>query len=300
MSALATLSELLPDARRHHRAVPGFDCVSDIYIRAILETAQEERSPVILMALGRDLAGRGITYIAGLVHAVASCYDIPIVLHLDHATDLPSVCRAIDHGFSSVMFDGSAMPYGQNVDLSGRVVQLARPHGVSVEAELGCVAGSDLGGQRCGQTVLTQPGEVVGFVKATGVDALAVSIGTEHGVYAAAPQLDIERLRAIDAASPVPLVLHGGSGTPESQVRAAILNGIAKFNVYADCRLALNAGFAEARERAQRRADELPDIVFQPLYEALSAQVRAKIRLAGSGAPAPCGLAAEGALPPHS
>lgn len=284
MSALTTLRELLPEARTHHRAVPGFDCVSDVYIRAILETAQEERSPVVLMALGRDLAGRGVNYIAGLVRAVAPCYDIPIVLHLDHATDIQSVCRAIDHGFSSVMFDGSAMPYAQNVDLSARAVQLARPHGVSVEAELGCVAGSDLGGQRCGQTVLTRPDEVVAFVKATGVDALAVSIGTEHGVYAAAPQLDIERLKAIDAVSPVPLVMHGGSGTPEDQVRAAIRNGITKFNVYADCRLAVNAGFAQACERVLRRPDELPDIVFQPLYAALAAQVRAKIRLAGSGA----------------
>jgi len=103
---------------------------------------------VILMALGRDLAGRGINYIAGLVRAVAPCYDIPIVLHLDHATDIQSVCRAIDHGFSSVMFDGSAMPYAQNVDLSGRVVQLARPHGVSAEAELGCVAGSGANSER--------------------------------------------------------------------------------------------------------------------------------------------------------
>ena len=284
MKGLRTLRDLLPEARKGHVAVPGFDCVSDVYMRAILDTAQEERAPVILMALGRDLAGRGISYIAGLAHAVVASYDIPVVLHLDHATDVQSVCRAIDHGFSSVMFDGSAMPYAQNVDLSARVVELARPHGVSVEAELGCVAGSDLGGRRAGQTVLTRPDEVVAFVKATGVDALAVSIGTEHGVYAAAPTLDIERLKAIDAASPVPLVMHGGSGTPEDQVREAIRHGITRFNVYADCRLAVNAGFAAACELVRQRPDELPDVVFRPLYDALSAQVRAKIRLAGAHA----------------
>ena len=280
MNALRTLCDLLPEARKSHVAVPGFDCVSDVYVRTILDTAQEERSPVILMALGRDLAGRGINYIAGLVRTVAPCYDIPVALHLDHATDIQSICRAIDHGFSSVMFDGSAMPYERNVELSARVVELARPHGVSVEAELGIVAGSDLGGNRVGQTVLTRPEEVVAFVKATGVDALAVSIGTEHGVYAAAPKLDIERLKAIDAVSPVPLVMHGGSGTPEGQVREAIRHGITKFNVYADCRLALNAGFARSCELIRRRPDELPDGVFKPLADSLAAQVRAKIRLA--------------------
>ena len=287
MSMLRTLRELLPAARQNHVAVPGFDCVSDVYVRAILDTAQEERSPVILMALSRDLEGRGINYIAGLVRAVAPCYDIPVVLHLDHATDLALVRRAIDHGFSSVMFDGSALPYAQNVELSARAVELARPYGVSVEAELGCVAGSDLGGKRVGQTRLTQPEEVAAFVQATGIDALAVSIGTEHGMYAAAPQLDIGRLKALEAASPVPLVMHGGSGTPEGQVREAIRNGITKFNVYADCRLAVNAGFSKASDLVQCRPDELPDVVFRPLYDLLAAQVRAKIRLAGAGQPIP-------------
>lgn len=282
---LKNLNDLLPAARRNHVAVPGFDCVSDLYIRAVLDAAQAEESPVIIMALERDLAGRGINYIAGLVHAVAPCYDIPIALHLDHASGLESVQRAIDHGFSSVMYDGSALPFQQNVDLSARTVALARPHGVSVEAELGSLSGFDLEGEPAGAETLTQPEDVLAFVAATGVDALAISFGTAHGVYAATPQLNIELLKAINALSPVPLVMHGGSGTPEDQVRAAIRNGITKFNVYADNRVAINSGFAAAGEIIRERPDELPGEVFKPLYDALFAQVRAKIRLASF-----CGL----------
>jgi fructose-bisphosphate aldolase class II len=116
------------------------------------------------------------------------------------------------------------------------------------------------------------------------VDALAISFGTAHGVYTATPKLDIGLLKEINAVSPVPLVMHGGSGTPDDQVREAIRNGITKFNVYADSRVAINSGFAKACEVINNRPDELPELVFKPLYRALMEQVRAKIRLAGAGA----------------
>ena len=115
MESLCTLKTLLQEARKQQYAVPGFDCVSDIYMRAILDAAQAEKSPVILMALGHDLQGRGMHYIAGLVHAVVPHYDIPIALHLDHATDLDLIRRSIDNGFSSVMFDGSMLSYEENL-----------------------------------------------------------------------------------------------------------------------------------------------------------------------------------------
>ena len=287
MNHLKTLNDLLPAARENHYAVPGFDCVSDIYIRAVLDTAQEEMSPVIIMALERDLAGRGIHYIAGLVRAVAPCYDIPVVLHLDHASNLEIVRRAIDHGFSSVMFDGSALPFEENVVLSAETVALARPHGLSVEAELGCLTGFDVEGNPAGAEALTQPEDVARFVRETGVDALAISFGTAHGVYSAAPRLNIALLKEINAVSPVPLVMHGGSGTPDAQVREAILNGITKFNVYADSRMAINSAFSNAVDVINNRPDELPELVFKPLYDSLTAQIRAKIRLAGSSK---CGM----------
>lgn len=278
---LATLKDVLPQARARRYAVPAFDCMEDVMIRTILDTAEQERAPVILMALEHDLQGRGVHYISGLVHAVADAYSIPIVLHLDHAEQLDSIRKAIDHGFTSVMFDGSQLPFAENVDRSREVVEHAHRHGIPVEAELGCVAGKDIYGSDypgAGKSLLTEPGEVVEFVARTGVDALAVSIGTSHGVYVAKPNLDIERLQAIEAVSAVPLVMHGGSGTPEDQVQNAIRHGITKLNVYADSRVAMLQGLKRSAE-THTRPDPLPDVLFRPIREALSRSVAEKIRM---------------------
>jgi ketose-bisphosphate aldolase len=280
---LVTLNEVLPQARRLHYAVAAFDCMEDVMIRAILDAAEQERAPVILMALEHDLQGRGIQYISGLVHAVADAYRIPIVLHLDHAEKLDDVRRAIEHGFTSVMFDGSQLPFRENVERSREVAELAHAQRVSVEAELGFVAGKDIFGSDypgAGKSLLTEPAEVVEFVAQTGVDALAVSIGTAHGVYVAKPNLDIERLRAIEAVSKVPLVMHGGSGTPEDQVRNAIRHGITKLNVYADSRVAMLRGLRRSAE-TQTRDDPLPDVLFRPIQDALGQLVAERIRMFG-------------------
>jgi fructose-bisphosphate aldolase class II len=278
---LVTLNEVLPQARAQGYAVPAFDCTEDVMVRAILETAERERAPIILMALEHDLRGRGIRYISGLVRAVAESYAIPIVLHLDHAENLDIIRKAIDHGFTSVMFDGSQLPFRENIDRSSEVAEIAHRHGVAVEAELGLVAGKDIHGSDypgAGKSLLTEPSEVVEFVARTGVDALAVSIGTSHGVYAAKPNLDIERLREIEAVSAAPLVMHGGSGTPEDQVRNAIRNGITKLNVYADSRVAMLQGLKRSAE-IQTRPDPLPDALFGPIHEALSRLVSERIKM---------------------
>lgn len=281
---LVTLKEVLPQARQHHYAVPAFDCMEDVMIRTMLDTAEQEQAPIILMALEHDLQGRGIRYISGLVHAVADAYPIPIVLHLDHAENLEIIRKAIDHGFTSVMFDGSQLPFRENIERSREVVEIAHAHGVAVEAELGFVAGKDIYGTDypgAGQSLLTEPHEVVEFVAQTGVDALAVSIGTAHGVYVAAPKLDIERLQAIEAVSHVPLVMHGGSGTPEDQVRNAIRHGITKLNVYADSRVAMLQGLKRSAE-TQTRNDPLPDVLFRPIRESLAQLVAERIRMFGA------------------
>jgi ketose-bisphosphate aldolase len=275
---LASLKELLTKARAGNYAVPAFDCTEDLLIRPILDACEEARSPVILMALEHDLGGRGFDFIASIVKGVAPAYSIPIVLHLDHATDIDMIEKAIAFGFTSVMFDGSALPFAQNAERSRRVAAYAHERGVDVEAELGKVAGKDLDGGDAGASLLTEPGEVLEFIRITGVDALAVSIGTSHGVYASAPNLDIERMREIDAASSVPLVLHGGSGTPTEQIRAAIRNGIAKVNLYSDIRAALLRGLRAAVE-AEKRSDPPPDQIFRPAKEAIMAAVAEKVRM---------------------
>jgi fructose-bisphosphate aldolase class II len=276
---LVTLREVLADARVHQYAVPAFDCTEDIMARTILETAEANRSPLILMALEGDLdsgGGRGWKYIAGVVRAVASDYRIPVVLHLDHASSLDVVQRGLDHGFTSVMIDGSALPFAENVKLTKAAVDMAAPLGVSVEAELGLVGGMDLAESSSTENVLTEPGEVSRFVELTGVDALAVSIGTSHGVYRSLPVLNIDRLKQLNEASRVPLVLHGGSGTPQDQLQAAIRNGISKINMYADLRVAMYRGL-QASATAHTRIDPLPCEMFRPIRDELAAAVAEKI-----------------------
>jgi fructose-bisphosphate aldolase class II len=273
---LVSAKQVLADARARHYAVPAFDCVADVWVRAILETAEACRAPVFLMCLETDVAGNGWLYFSGLVKAIADHHPIPIVLHLDHTTSLDSIRKAVGLGFTSVMIDGSSLPFDENVRLTRAAVEIARPQGVSVEAELGHVGGMDLEARSHAENVLTEADEVARFVDRTDVDSLAVSIGTSHGVYQSLPTLNIARLKELDQASRVPLVLHGGSGTPTDQLQEAIRNGIAKINVYADCRIAMRRGL-ERSAAGQRRPDPLPHEVFGPIHEEISAAVKEKI-----------------------
>ena len=276
---LTTLKEVLADARKNRYAVPAFDCVEDVMVRAILETCQKMRSPVVLMCLvGPDLDGNGWTYIPSLIKAVADFHDIPVVLHLDHATDLESIKRSVEIGFTSVMIDGSTLPFEQNVEITKTTVDMAHPKGISVEGELGRVGGLDLQATVRAESTLTESAEVEKFVTMTGADALAVSIGTSHGVYQSLPNLNIERLKELNEASSVPLVLHGGSGTPDDQIQNAVKNGICKLNIYADCRIAMAKGLKNSA-RSQTRKDPMANELFGPIKEELARVVEEKIRL---------------------
>ena len=281
---LTTLKEILPAAREGRYAVPGFDYTEDVMVRAILETAERLRSPVIMMCLDLELesgGGNGWVYMAGAVRAVAEHHDIPIVLHYDHGSSLDNAKKAIDLGFTSVMIDGSMLPFEENVAQTAKVVELASPHGVSVEAELGFVGGFDLEQSEHKGNVLTEPGEAAEFVKQTKVDALAVSIGTAHGTYQSEPTLNIERLKELREAVSITLVLHGGSGTPDDQIRESIENGICKLNIFADERQAMYRGLKRSAG-IHDRPDPLPEEMFRPIKEELSSVIEEKIRLCGS------------------
>jgi fructose-bisphosphate aldolase class II len=276
---LTTLKEVLANARKNKYAVPAFDCVEDVMVRAILETCQKMRSPVVLMCLiGPDLDGNGWNYIPSLVKAVADFHDIPVALHLDHATDLESIRKGIEIGFTSVMIDGSILPFQKNVEITKTTVDMAHPKGISVEGELGRVGGMDLQATVRAESTLTEPAEVEKFVTMTGVDALAVSIGTAHGVYQSLPNLNIERLKELNNISSVPLVLHGGSGTPDDQIQNAVKNGICKLNIYADCRIAMAKGLQRSA-KSQTREDQMANEMFGPIKEELVKVVEQKIRL---------------------
>jgi fructose-bisphosphate aldolase class II len=281
---LVTSKEVLTEARKNHYAVPAFDCVEDVFVRAVLETADEAGCPAFVMCHPSDLESGdddGWAFIPGLVKAVADHYDLPVVLHLDHAKELETIQRAVDLGFTSVMIDGSHLSLEENIEITRAAVDIAHPRGVSVEGELGFVGGFNLEMTEAVENVLTQPEEVVEFAEKTNVDALAVSIGTAHGVYQSLPTLNIERLDELNQVSEIPLVLHGGSGTPEDQIVKAVEHGICKLNIYADCRVAMWSSLRRLASEIDRE-DPLPKDIFAEVRKDMGKTIRRKMDLLGA------------------
>ena len=281
---LVNMREMLRDARKNAYAVGMFD-VSDLeMIRAVTEEAEALNAPVILGALWPDLEGGRLEYWALLARKAAEKVRVPVCLHLDHALELGQIAAAAEAGFTSVMLDASASPFGENVRLSAEVVRLVRGKGITVEAELGHVGNGWVGSGEgaAAPDALTEPGSVREFLEKTRVDALAVSIGTAHGVYIKAPRLDIPRLREIaEAASGVPLVLHGGSGTPADQLAEAIRNGITKVNIYSELLTAWNTAWAEELKKQPHMA-VWPAVLRKKPDAAMREVIRQKIRFFGS------------------
>lgn len=278
---LVNMNDVLKKAQDQQYAVPAFDTDVSLLLKATVDAAKDMRSPVILQFHEQDLENENIYYVTSLVEGISKHYQIPVVLHLDHGEHPEKIKRAIDHGFTSVMYDGSHLPLDENIRNTKEIVDYAHAHNVSVEGELGHVGGSDLDFNDTGESLLTNPQDVVKFVTETGVDALAVSIGTSHGVYKSEPTLNLDVLREIRKATDVPLVIHGGSGTPPDQLKDAIQEGIVKVNIFADLRLAFKKGLDKASMDISR-PDPLPFELYQPIQEQLKEAVKAKIQLLGS------------------
>lgn len=278
---LVNLNQVLPNARKGKYAVPAFDSTENVLLRATLDAAQEMKSPVILQFHESDVEGIGMDYITSIVKGVCRQYSIPVVLHLDHGEDPEKIRRVIDCGFTSVMYDGSHLTLEENIRNTRAIVEYAHDLDVTVEAELGRVGGSDRNFNDTGKSLLTDPDDVVRFVRMTNVDALAVSIGTSHGVYLAEPRLNISVLKEISRVCTIPLVIHGGSGNPVDQLQDAIRNGITKVNIFADLRVALKKGMDLAYGAISRR-DPMPNELFTPIYEEIRKVVQDKISICGS------------------
>lgn len=224
--------DLLRPALGQGYAVPSFCVWNAETIRAVLQAAQELRSPVILMNGPGEFGVLRPAELADTARALAAGFNVPAALHLDHGSTVDDVRACLSAGYTSVMLDYSARPYAENVAGLAQTVALAHPGGVTVEGELGHVGRVDSSTtEGTSDSSLTEPAEAARFVAQTGVDALAVSIGNAHGQYTRLPKLDFDRLAAIHRAVGVPLVLHGGSGTPAEDLRRAISLGIAKVNV---------------------------------------------------------------------
>jgi fructose-bisphosphate aldolase class II len=300
---LVTNKALMVPARRNGYAIGAFNVQNLESTLAVTEAAAEEKSPAILQITPSVIKYAGLAYISGLVKTATQLSPVPLAMHLDHGEDFDTAAKCVDAGFSSVMIDGSFLKFEENVALTKRVVSIAHPKGVSVEAELGKLAGVEERSVEEKEAILTDPEAAVEFVEKTDVDTLAVAIGTSHGAYKfkSEAKLDIERLKKISERIGIPLVLHGASnvpqwivekankygaaisgakGTPEEEIRKAISLGIAKINIDTDLRLAFTAAVREVLVNSPKEFD--PRKILGPAKDAMKEVAKSKMRLFGS------------------
>ena len=248
---LVNTKEILLNAQAGKYAVAAFNVYSLETVQAAIRVAERENQPVIIALGERYFPTVDVEGFAALVKAIAEKSPVPIALHLDHAYEKESIIRAIRAGFTSVMFDGSAYELEENIRRTKDIVEIAHMAGVSVEAEIGSLAKGDFSDEEEGDGTLTDPQSAKDFVAETGVDFLAAAIGTVHGMYKGEPKIDLPLLEKMDKLSDVPLVLHGGSGTPDAIVKQAVQLGICKVNVNTEVSMAAVSYLQNAFENKQ-------------------------------------------------
>lgn len=278
---LLTGKELLLDAQKGKYAVGAFNVNNMEIIQAIIGAAEELNSPVILQASQGGLKYAGVEYIAELGKLAASLTHVPVALHLDHGTDFEQVIKCIRNGFSSVMIDGSRFPLEENIAFTKRVVEIAHMVGVTVEAELGKIGGTEdhiTVDEK--DATFTDPKEAKRFVEETGVDYLAIAVGTAHGVYQGEPEIDFERIKEIRNTIDIPLVLHGSSGVPAESLEKAIELGICKINIDTDVR----ASFARTvKKYLEENPDQIdPRKILGPARDNMQETIMEKMKIFGS------------------
>ncbi len=300
---LVTAKSVLTKANKGKYAIGAFNTNNMEITQAIIEAAVELKSPVIIQTSEGAIEYAGLDYIFA-INKVAASAKVPVVLHLDHGKNLNTVKKCIDIGYTSVMYDGSALPFAQNVANTKKVVDMAHKKGVTVEAELGALAGvEDFVSVAARDATFTDPDQAVEFVKKTGCDSLAIAIGTSHGAYKfkGKSKLDIKRLAEIKKLLKMPLVLHGASGVPQylvrqadhygaklgspkgvsnREIKLAIKNGINKINTDTDLRLAFLAAIRKDLITKPKNFD--PRKILAPAREAMKKVVKERIVTFGS------------------
>lgn len=271
---LVTLNEVLPKAQKEKYAVGLFNTIDMEMANGVLAAAENMKSPVIIGTAEILLPFGGLEELAWLLRPMAERASVPVVLHFDHGLKEETVYKAIDLGFSSVMYDCSDKSFDENIKALREMTKYAHSKGVSVEAEIGHVGNAGCDGAA---DALTDPAEAKYFAEETGVDALAVAIGTAHGAYKSKPCLDFERLKKIREAVSVPLVLHGGSGLSEEDFKKTIEYGIAKVNIFTD----VNCAAAKAAHDNYKEGMGMTDLV-QSIRDAVQTATENKMRIFGS------------------
>ncbi len=275
------VEDLLLEAQKGKYAIGAFNCNNMEIVQAIVQAAEAEKSPVIMQASQGAMKYAGIEFIVAMARQAADQASVPVALHLDHGTSFDQVMLCLRHGFSSVMVDGSKYPLEENIAITKKVIEAAYPMGVSVEAELGKIGGTEDNVSVSERDALfTDPEEAKYFVEQTGVGSLAVAIGTAHGQYKGKPELDFERLKKIVSLINTPIVLHGSSGVPDEAITEAVRLGVCKVNIDTNIREAFTLACRQALEANSKEID--PRKVLGPAREAAIEIIREKIRLFGS------------------
>jgi ketose-bisphosphate aldolase len=282
---VSNLTPVLEDAMHNAYGVGAFSPRSTFLVEYVLKAAQRCNSPVIVQMSANEFNWFNITaaQFAEAFYRVRDQFTIPAVLHLDHTKDLKIIQEAIDAGFTSVMIDASHLPYEENIRITREAVAMARLRNVSVEAELGSIGGADKLETDHDETLYTNPQQAREFVEATGVNALAVSIGTAHGLYIVKnPTIDFARLRQIRGLMNIPLVLHGGSGLPAETVNQAIkldgMGGVSKINIATDLEMTFREALGGMPRMTNQEINALPLDVLQMAGKAVSLLVEEKIK----------------------
>lgn len=273
---LVNLNDVLRKAQAEHYAVGLFNTTDTDMLEAVISAAEELRSPVIIGTAEVLLPAGELKLIAPSIIAAAKRATVPVVVHYDHGLTFDRCMEALQLGFSSVMFDGSAGEYDKNIADTCEIVKIAHSFGASVEGEIGHV-GQASTEDNLHTDMYTTADEAEAYVKATGVDALAIAIGTAHGVYKTKPQLNLERLCEIRQRIDTPLVLHGGSGLSDDDFRNTVRDGIAKMNIFTDLCLAGNRAMEDGLKQGLAYLD-IRNLKVKYMKEV----VMNKIRLFGS------------------
>ena len=273
---LVNLNDVLKKAQTEHYAVGLFNTTDTDMLEAAISAAEEMRSPIIIGTAEVLLPFGELKLIAPSIIAAAKRATVPVVVHYDHGLTFERCIEALKLGFSSIMFDGSAGDSDENIKSTREIVKIAHAMGTTVEGEIGHVGQADTGDNAVIDNYTT-PEEAASFIEKTGVDALAIAIGTAHGAYKEKPCLDLERLKAIRNKIDTPLVLHGGSGLSNDDFRNTIKYGIAKINIFTDLCL---AGTDSVKEAISKGTDylDMRNLKVQKIKQA----VKAKIKLFGS------------------
>ena len=271
------LKDWLNDSEEKKYAIPSFNFNDCWDLKAIVAAAEEENAPVFITSGAVAIDTLGFENCAALGYVAKKNAKVPIFLHLDHSVDVTRCKKAVDMGYDAVMIDASSKPLQENIESIKEVASYAHPKGIIVEGEIGRIRGKDIEGTYVGEDFLVNPMEAKQLAEESSVDMLAVGVGTQHGFYKGKPEINMQRLKEVDELVPVPLVLHGGTGIPEEDVRAAIQRGIRKVNVGTIIRYTYMQSMF--REIGKQGTETPPGKIVQPVLNDIKAIVKAWIRV---------------------